>query len=667
MVSRFIFSLIVTLIAFIIPVTGQVKLRDSLRKTLTTYLATTANAEPLGNLGQTSTRTVFENDSVLNGYLDTAFTANAHLSYLHFPAMCSRLSEIYQGKGAYLKGIQIAETGLLMMTGNSIKNAKTLADLYINIASGYYYLSNYEKAATYYYTAIKEIEGRGKDNLTLGRAYCNIALVLYKMGERQKAHYYLDKAKTVAYIENAPKLLTSMLITSGNISLDERDYSNAIHFYKQAIAITSDDTQHNRIIELTALRNIGLAYINDDKPTKAIPYLQKASNLPIDEINPYYSNIDQSLGLAYLQLKNYDKAQQYFLSSLSIAEKFNMLAEIAQLQNWLGELYEEKGDYKKALHFQKQYQEMHEQMYTSERTLIVNDLEVKYRTAQKDKEITSNKLLITQQKGRIWKKNLLIASISVAGIAIVILAILFYSYRHRLQKRKLQVLQQEQELKMMQSIMEGEERERTRMARELHDGIGGMLSTTRMYFDKLPDGHPTLSLADDYTEAIQLLDETLSEVRKSAHNLLPELVLRHGLPEAVRLYCSKVSKGKKTAVDFQYYGHLETDSNSFHLSVYRIIQELIQNIFKHAKATEAIVQLSADSDVLSVTVEDNGIGMAQGVIPNHGLGLLSIRNRIKSLGGRFNMNSVEGKGTYIYLEFDLQQHLRYNEHKSIHS
>ena len=396
-------------------------------------------------------------------------------------------------------------------------------------------------------------------------------------------------------------------------------------------------------------------------------YLQKALNLPANEINPYYSNIDQNLGLAYLQLKDYNKAEQYFLSSLAIAEKFTMQADIVQLQKWLGDLHEEKGDYKKALYFQKQYQEMHEQLYTTARAQIVNDLEVKYRTAQKDKEITSNKLLITQQKSRIWKKNLLIASISTGGLAIIVLAILFYNYRHRLQKKKLQMLQQEQELSMMQSMIEGEERERNRMARELHDGIGGMLSATRMYFEKLPDTHPTLTLADDYTEAIQLLDETLSEIRKSAHNLLPELVLRHGLPEAVRLYCNKVSRGKNTAVDFQYYGHLDTDNNSFHLSVYRIIQELLQNIFKHAKATEAIVQLSADSDVLSVTVEDNGIGMVEGIIPDHGFGLLSIRNRIKSLGGRFNINSVEGKGTYIYLEFDLQQHLLYHEDKSIHS
>ena len=127
MISRFTIVLIVSLMLFKVTVTGQVKLQDSLKKSLAAYLLNTAQAQLSNKPGLAQVRPVFENDSILNGYLDTAFSNSKHLSYLQLPAMCSKLSEMYLSKGAYLRGIQIAETGLLIMTGNSIKNAKTLS------------------------------------------------------------------------------------------------------------------------------------------------------------------------------------------------------------------------------------------------------------------------------------------------------------------------------------------------------------------------------------------------------------------------------------------------------------------------------------------------------------------------------------------------------------
>src|SRR5690606_24291682 len=121
-------------------------------------------------------------------------------------------------------------------------------------------------------------------------------------------------------------------------------------------------------------------------------------------------------------------------------------------------------------------------------------------------------------------------------------------YRNRQRSEK-----QKREIAVWQALSEGEEKERARIARELHDGIGGLLSTLKMQLRILAKRMPEVAVTDIYQEADGLLDNTITEVRKTAHNLMPELILRHGLVEAIRMFCRSIQQDEGLKMDFQYY------------------------------------------------------------------------------------------------------------------
>ena len=135
---------------------------------------------------------------------------------------------------------------------------------------------------------------------------------------------------------------------------------------------------------------------------------------------------------------------------------------------------------------------------------------------------------------------------------------------------------------------------------------------------------------------------------------MPEVLMQEGLSNAVRSFCERMTGKGGTVISFQTLGSFENMDSSFDLPVYRIIQELIQNIRKHAKASTALVQMNFHDDGgIDITVEDDGAGMdVSKTNGTNGMGLKNIQERVKQLGGRIDINSSIGKGTSIYLEFE---------------
>ena len=151
-----------------------------------------------------------------------------------------------------------------------------------------------------------------------------------------------------------------------------------------------------------------------------------------------------------------------------------------------------------------------------------------------------------------------------------------------------------------------------------------------------------------------MLQSTAIEVRKTAHNLMPDILLKYTLPEALHLYCEHIDTGDKLQINLQIYGALEELDKFLALSLYRIIQELVQNIIKHSKGTISEIQLRLDGEKLTVTVEDNGVGFKKNIVSD-GLGLQNVRSRIEALQGFISIESAPGMGTTVYIELDLEK------------
>jgi PAS domain S-box-containing protein len=207
------------------------------------------------------------------------------------------------------------------------------------------------------------------------------------------------------------------------------------------------------------------------------------------------------------------------------------------------------------------------------------------------------------------------------------------------------------EMQLLQALMEGEEKERSRIARDLHDGIAGMIAAAKMHFSALSSKVSHVLENRSYIQGMDLLEHASAQVRRTSHNLMPEIVLENGLAKALERYCANVSNDSLQLV-FLSVGEIERHTTGFDLALYRIAQELIHNIIRHSKATQALVQLTQNDNMLTLSIEDNGNGFSTHII-TEGTGLGSIRKRVEAMKGQLEISSERNKGTQVYLEFAL--------------
>ena len=204
-----------------------------------------------------------------------------------------------------------------------------------------------------------------------------------------------------------------------------------------------------------------------------------------------------------------------------------------------------------------------------------------------------------------------------------------------------------------QAVLQGQVEERTRLAKDLHDGLGGILSSAKYSFSNMKENMIiTSEHAAAFERSMGMLDKSISELRRVAHNMMPEALVAFGLDTALKDFCNSIEQTGVIQLTYQSFEINEnTISKTTSAAIYRIIQELLNNILKHAHASTALVQLVRKNLALSITVEDNGKGFDPLVLDNSdGIGYLNLKNRIAYLNGSIDIQTSEGKGTSVNIE-----------------
>lgn len=244
--------------------------------------------------------------------------------------------------------------------------------------------------------------------------------------------------------------------------------------------------------------------------------------------------------------------------------------------------------------------------------------------------------------------------IGTAGMLLLAFAIVFFIYLYQrklikknLENQQIQDLLQEQETKTTYALLEGQDKERKRIAAELHDSLGSILVTLNMYADTLLSKKPKemKALAQKISATAQLANE---ETRKISHSLDSGMLKHFGLESAINQLSEAVSSARKIEfnISTQLNDALSTDTS---LEIYRIIQELVNNTLKHAQCSSIRLELTNIDDSLNLIYEDNGVGFKKEEI-QYGLGLKNIENRIQKLGGDLTIDSKVGKGSTFIVE-----------------
>jgi signal transduction histidine kinase len=224
-----------------------------------------------------------------------------------------------------------------------------------------------------------------------------------------------------------------------------------------------------------------------------------------------------------------------------------------------------------------------------------------------------------------------------------------------LQRQRISELEKDRQLVAVDSLLKGQEDERSRLAKDLHDGLGGLLSGVKFSLSNMKDN---LIITPDnmtvFERSLDMIDTSIKELRRVAHNMMPEMLTKFGLDEALKEYCNTMNAAKLLVIRYQSLGMTDRLDQSTEIIIYRVVQELLNNTLKHAAASEAFVQVIKEGNRLNVVVEDNGKGFDTSLLKNNkGAGWVNIRSRVEYLKGQLDIHSEPGKGTLVNIEFNV--------------
>ncbi len=568
------------------------------------------------------------------------------------------IGKIHLDQGAYDSSLN--DFGEALFTSSkSVEGRKQMAAVLDVISTLHQIQGNYEEAAERLYQAAYLEEKFNSSPARLSYIYNNLGALLFRIGQSDKAIHYLDLAvKTGKSIED-PKLEAGALLNKAIIASERKEWAKGDSLFMQTMELA---TLH-RIGEVihNTYYNMGMASLQQKQPEQALTHFTQALNYS-EHTNSYYRNaVTIALGETWYQLGNYQNAKSNLLSALDTSLKSKLKNDQLDIHRLLSQVFEAMGDCKKALYYHKKYKEVADSIANQEIRKNIGHLDIKYQTALKDAELMRKQIQISKQNNDLRKKNIWIGSSLAGAILLSALSVSLYRNSRRkkyLHQRQIEILQQKQEiLKQQQEIdrltagVAGEEKERSRIGKELHDGIGGMLTAINMNLAAIRERHQNLDELEELDLIAQMVRETANEIRKTAHNLMPDILNHYSLPEALQLYSEQLKTGTFN-IELQHYGSLDSLDNNLALAIYRMLQELIQNVVKHANASQLEIQIRRHEEKISITVEDNGKGFDTNSVQG-GFGLKNLQSRIQALNGYVSIESAPNKGTTVYIEINI--------------
>ncbi|WP_162849966.1 tetratricopeptide repeat-containing sensor histidine kinase [Sphingobacterium yanglingense] len=547
------------------------------------------------------------------------------------------------GVSYYMDGVN--DTAMIYLEkakpiAENLNDYRMLAAIYNTYANIYRVQSMYNEAIENYLNAAKTLEAHQDINgLTL--IYSNIAGIYQIMANHRQALPYLKKAEQLAIKTKDNEGLGSVYIALSDVGLELGDPKDTSVQYAQKAMKLFGQTG-NRLFENKALQTLAKVYYHHHEYNVAVPLARQAVDRAKDL--GFARNTAEALTI----MSNTLFYQGHYARSAEVA--IEVLATDSTDINIIRNIYSNLvlanaylGHPDLSYKYMDRYREFADRHTTESYQKSLSELQVRYETQKKELKIEA---LEKQHQLYIW--------LGIAGALLLLIALAFAYIRYRLavSRRKLaeketQRLEQEKQLVAVQATLDGETAERTRLARDLHDGLGSMLSAVKLNLPQV-QGNALLESVDvsRFQKAMGMLDDSIQELRRVAHHMMPESLLRFGLKVSLSDFCAAIPLAR-----FHYFGNEARLPEKMEIMIYRCIHELVNNVLKHAEATQINVQLVQEADRVSFTVQDNGKGFKPDST-TEGMGLQNIRSRVEAFQGKMEILS-SAQGTEIHIELDL--------------
>jgi two-component system NarL family sensor kinase len=605
------------------------------------------------------------------GYALAKVTGNKYYSAKYF----LKAGDLLFDRAKYIESLLYYDSAIALYNGliNAVRAAPDQLDMYqfektdclIGKALSSAKLYHYEESTQYCLEGIASIEHvkGNKKNVSLATLHADIASNYYELEQFENSLQY-DK-RGLAYLnpnDDIDVYVIACLFVADDFSALSQFDSSSVYLEKVRPIVM----QLNRPnLDVRFYYILGGIYRKKKEWENALASYQKA-NEAAKKMNDDFQivNSEEGLSACYLNTGNLSKARELALHVANESERINILLLKVQALQLLTEIEEKAGNIEKAHQYQKQFIAISDSVKKEKVQRQMNETEVRYQTEKKQKEILQLQKDKLSQSLSIKQKSSLNYFLISSLAALIIVGFLGYrNFRHRhllakqqdeLQQQRIRELEKDRQLVAVDSMLQGQEEERSRLAKDLHDGLGGLLSGVKFSLSNMKDN---LIITPDnmavFERSLDMLDTSIKELRRVAHNMMPEMLTKFGLDEALKEYCNTINTTKLLVVKYQSLGLNARIEKPTEIIIYRIIQELLNNIMKHAEATDAIVQVVKEESRLSIIIEDNGKGFNTALLKdNKGAGLTSIQSRVDYLKGRLEIHSEEGKGTLINIEFN---------------
>lgn len=508
----------------------------------------------------------------------------------------------------------------------SINDSILMGNNYQNVAMALMNLKEYNKAERNYQKAWDLLQGRKDADEQLLTLSVNATRNALFLQDELKSRKFLKKAEMLAGLIPNSSYIPMYHTVAGSYWAGQQNMSKADMHFNYGLAAAKKQHNDDMIAailfdQFTALQSIRQYQAAMDKLLAVLPYVQR---------NPSLRN----------------KQMVYY----------NLAGTAVKL-----------GQYRNAIKWYEAHKNLSDTLFLEKDKGRILELEKIYQTSEKENELLQAKSENQQhqlalQKTRMWVGILILTSIVLALLSFAWYVSLKNKKRLEVQKElflleEMKTRQQQDKLNLYNAMIQGQERERSRIARDLHDGLGGILASTKLKLSAVAVNISQKGQVDtniDLHAIIDQLDHSVDELRRIARNMMPESLLYMGLEAALRDLCNAMAHNG-LQIDFQA-SYLRKDyPQPFLIAVYRILQELLANAVKHSKASQVWIQCTEAAGKFHINFEDNGIGFdpKNSILVDKGIGISNIRNRVEILNGQLEIDAAIGQGASFHIQFHI--------------
>ena len=542
------------------------------------------------------------------------------------------------------------------------------------LAVNYYLLANFEAEinanqiqafdyytrAIEYYRILDDIEKINEIKYIIGNRYADAGLYKEAVDQYEELLTYYEENDNLYMRTYLFAKLADVYHITGNID-QEYEYLN------QSIDLNRELRDTSLMIDFMLKKSRNYMTLNEKDSALVMSFQAfKMANKVNDKLRLSNSLFD----IAQINFANrdYKKALKYYKDAELIIPKKPYSTHRRDIYMQLSEVYDSLDRHEDAYDYALKYAFINDSILNQDKVKAEYKLALRFETNEKKKDIAN----LEQEKEKEQEKNkqqsraLYFLSAGLAMLlALVYFIIRFYTTRIRAEKiitqqekeirmRKIKTLEDDVKMKGMQSMITGQEMERERIAQDLHDSLGGLLSTVKLQFDSVQSKNANIKDLEEYKNANKLLDSAVEEVRSISRNLQPGALAELGLVPALKDLINNFDGEHYPDVDLQVYDIPKKIDNIVSLSIFRVIQELLYNSVKHAKASEILIQVNKENDELVIQFEDDGVGFDMDNLKHKGMGLENIKSRIDFLKGSILFDSKEGEGLSVLIHVHYQ-------------